>query len=470
MKKDRVRLFFVVVILIIALVAIFYPSQNTSFLDSSINFFFKNIRLGLDIRGGTRLDYRVSVPADAGKTIDEVANEVVVVVRQRLDAANYTEAVVSKISSGNDSRIRVEIPGIDDPTIAERLVGKKGKLYFGEILEQVTGEEMPAKRIGFKFTNAVWLPSKDRDANNDKIWLLVNPYATVGSQKLYLDGSHIKDAKASVDTQKGGFKIDLVFTTTGTDLFGKITAAFVNQQLPIVLDEIVLVAPQVMTAIRDSNAEISGKFAAQEAMELAALIKSGNLPADLVKLEERTLGPTLGKDIITVSLIAGLFGLLIVLVYMVVFYGVNGLVADISLLYNTAIILGSMALGKFILTLPGIAGIILTFGATVDGNIVISERIREEVRAGKTILNAITAGYSKSFWAIFDSNVTSILAGVVLYYLGTGSIKGFATTLIIGILGCMFTTLVVSRVLTDLLSSTIHFKALKKSTQAGDGK
>ncbi len=470
MKADRIRLFFVVVILIFAVTAIFWPNNSEAFLDSSINVFFQNIRLGLDIRGGTRLDYRVVVPKDIERSADEMANEVVVVVRQRLDAANYTEAVVSKISGGEDSRIRVEIPGVDDPTIAERLVGKKGKLYFGEILEQQVGVEMPDKRIGIKYASAIWVPSKDKTSANERTWYLVNPYVTVGSRKLYLGGSEIKNAKASVDSQKGGFKIDLEFTSAGTKLFGEITAAFVEQQLPIVLDDVVLVAPQVMSAIRSSSAEISGRFTAQEAMELAALIKSGNLPADLQKLEERTLGPTLGRDIITVSLIAGMFGLLIVLVYMVVFYGLGGLIADLSLVYNTIIILGAMALGKFILTLPGIGGIILTFGTAIDGNIIIIERIKEEIRSGKTILNAITAGYSKSFSAIFDANITSILAGVVLYYLGTGTIKGFATTLIIGILGSMFATLVVSRVLTDMFSSKLHFRLHKEVAKAGDVK
>ena len=469
MKADRIRLFFVVVILIVALASIFWPNKSEAFLDSSINILFQNIRLGLDIRGGTRLDYRVVVPKDIERSAGTIADEVVVVVRQRLDAANYTEAVVSKIG-GEDARIRVEIPGIDDPTIAERLVGKKGQLYFGEILEQQTAATMPDKRIGIKYANALWVPSKDKTPNNERVWYLLNPYVTVGSQKLYLGGSEIKNAKASVDTQKGGFKIDLEFTAKGTELFGKITAAFVEQQLPIVLDDVVLVAPQVMSAIRSSNAEISGRFTAQEAMELAALIKSGNLPADLQKLEERTLGPTLGRDIITVSLIAGMFGLLIVLVYMIVFYGLSGFIADLALIYNTVLILGAMALGKFILTLPGIGGIILTFGTAIDGNIIIIERIKEEIRAGKTVLNAITAGYSRSFSAIFDSNVTSILAGVVLYYLGTGTIKGFATTLIIGILGSMFATLVVSRVLTNMVSSKLHFRVSKEIAKAGDVK
>ncbi len=469
MKADRIRLFFVVVILIVALASIFWPNKSEAFLDSSINIFFQNIRLGLDIRGGTRLDYRVVVPKDIERSAGTIADEVVVVVRQRLDAANYTEAVVSKIG-GEDARIRVEIPGIDDPTIAERLVGKKGQLYFGEILEQQTAATMPDKRIGIKYANALWVPSKDKTPNNERVWYLLNPYVTVGSQKLYLGGSEIKNAKASVDTQKGGFKIDLEFTAKGTELFGKITAAFVEQQLPIVLDDVVLVAPQVMSAIRSSNAEISGRFTAQEAMELAALIKSGNLPADLQKLEERTLGPTLGRDIITVSLIAGMFGLLIVLVYMIVFYGLSGFIADLALIYNTVLILGAMALGKFILTLPGIGGIILTFGTAIDGNIIIIERIKEEIRAGKTVLNAITAGYSRSFSAIFDSNVTSILAGVVLYYLGTGTIKGFATTLIIGILGSMLATLVVSRVLTNMVSSKLHFRVSKEIAKAGDVK
>jgi preprotein translocase subunit SecD len=237
-----------------------------------------------------------------------------------------------------------------------------------------------------------------------------------------------------------------------------------------VLDDVVLVAPVVETAIRNGSAEISGTFSAQESMELAALIKSGNLPADLEKLQERTLGPTLGKDIIKASLIAGLFGLAIVLVYMIVVYGLLGVVADIALIYNSLLLIGAMAGGSFILTLPGIAGIILTIGTTVDGNIIVLERIKEEMRTGKTPLNAIAGGYSKSFSTIFDANITTILAAVVLYYLGTGTIRGFATTLIIGILGSMFTTLVVSRLLLDSMSGSIKNKWYDSESEAGVAK
>ncbi|MEA1883782.1 MAG: protein translocase subunit SecD [Thermotogota bacterium] len=466
MKADRIRLIFVIVVLLAALIGLFWPTPGKDY-SSFLERMFGNIRLGLDIKGGSRLDYAIKLNEDSDKTISEVADQVVVVVRQRLDSANYTEATVQKVGSGPDTRLRVEIPGVEDPAVAERLVGKKGKLYFGEILESQESDTKPAKKVGINYIDTQWLKSKD-PVNNTNLWYLVRDYVKVGAQKYYLDGSSVRNAVAAADTQRGGFKIQLTFDNEGADLFGRITSNFVGEQLPIVLDDIVLVAPVVQTPIRDGQAEISGSFTAQEAMELAALIKSGNLPAELVKLQERTLGPTLGKDIIRASLIAGLFGLGIVLVYMIVIYGLFGIVTDIALIFNSLLLFGVMAGGSFILTLPGIAGIILTIGTTVDGNIIVLERIKEEMKTGKTPLNAIAGGFSKSISTILDANITTVLAAIVLYYLGTGTIKGFATTLIIGILGSMFTTLVVSRVILDGMSGSIENKWHKPEVEAGD--
>lgn len=460
MKADRLRLIFVIALVTLALVAIFWVDGGVEY-NSFADRLLGNIKLGLDIKGGSRLDYAIKVEEGVEKSIDEVANEVVTVVRQRLDNANYTEAVAVRIGSGENSRLRVEIPGIDDPAAAERLVGKKGKLYFGEILDMQSSDVQPAKKIGMNYIDAVWLKQRDRGNGDTNIWYLVRPYSKIGAQKYYLDGSSVKDAKAVADTQRGGFSISLTFDGTGADTFAKITSNFLGKQVPIVLDDIVLVAPVVEVAIRDGRASITGRYTAQEAMETAALIKSGNLPAELIKLEERTLGPTLGKDIINSSLFAGMVGLIIVLIYMLVYYGVFGIVADIALIYNSIVLFGAMAAGNFILTLPGIAGIILTIGTTVDGNIIVFERIKEEMRLGKTALNAIASGYKRSITTIMDANITTILAGVVLYYLGTGTIRGFATTLIIGILGSMFTTLVVSRVFIDAFSGAIKVKPLK---------
>jgi len=465
LRADRIRLIFVIVILLAAFIGLFWPTSGkeyTSFFDR----IFGNIRLGLDIKGGSRLEYAIKLSEDSDKSKSEVADQVVVVVRQRLDSANYTEATVQKVVSGDDIRLRVEIPGVDDPSVAGNLVGKKGKLYFGEILDSQESVTKPTKEL-FANKDAEWLKYKE-SVNGTTLWYLVREYVQIGAQKYYLDGSAVRNASAAADTQKGGFMIQLTFDSEGADAFGRITSNFVGEQLPIVLDDIVLVAPVVQVAIQNGQAEISGRFTAQEAMELAALIKSGNLPAELEQLQERTLGPTLGKDIIRASLIAGLFGLGIVLVYMIIFYGLFGIVADLALLYNSILLFGVMAGGNFILTLPGIAGIILTIGTTVDGNIIVLERIKEEMKMGKTPLNAIAGGYSKSFSTILDANITTILAAIVLYYLGTGTIKGFATTLIIGILGSMFTTLVVSRVLLDAMSGSIDNKWHKPQVEAGD--
>jgi preprotein translocase subunit SecD len=210
----------------------------------------------------------------------------------------------------------------------------------------------------------------------------------------------------------------------------------------------------VNTKITDNAAVIEGIDDLQEARNIAALINSGNLPVNLVKYQERTLGPTLGRDIVNTIINAGIIGLIVVMVYMIAFYGWMGVVADLALVYNAILLMGILSWTDAILTLPGIAGIILTFGTTVDGNVIIYERIKDELRLGRPPVTAVNFGFDKAFWTLFDANLTTALAGIVLYYFSTGTVRGFAVTLIIGVLGAMFTNLVVSR---TILSSSHKF-------------
>ncbi len=446
MRTDKIRLIFILLVLFVSVFFMLWPPVPNA--KSFGQYLFGNIKLGLDIKGGSRLDYVMT----GSKPTQELTSQVITVLRRRLDDANFTEAIVSAVG---DNGIRVEIPGIGDPKKAEKLIGQKAQLYFGQVLDHVTSSVKPAPKIGLSYAGAVWLRSKN--ATDD--WYLVNKNIQVGAGSLRLSGNEVKNAAAAVDTQRGGWRIDLTFDSKGANDFFQITQALVGKPLAIVMDEFVLSAPVVQTAIQGGRAEITGTFTYDEAQELAALIRSGNLPVSLKLSEEQTLGPTLGADVIRRSLIVGLLGILLVMIYMLIYYkGMMGLVAVLALFYNAFFIFGMLALTHGILTLPGIAGIILTVGTTVDGNVIIFERIKEEMRTGKTVRASIANGFNKSVAVILDANITSLLTAFVLYYFGIGSIKGFAVTLTIGILGAMFTSLVFSRYLLDLMAPLIKNK------------
>ena len=453
MRADKVRLIFILLVLFVSVTFMLYPPAPSA--KGFWGHLFGNIRLGLDIKGGSRLDY-VMV---GKKPTPNLSSQVVTVLRRRLDDANFTEAIVSAV--GNNG-IRVEIPGIDNPKKAEKIIGQKAQLYFAQVLDQVRSSVKPAPKIGFSYSGAEWLQSK----KSTDVWYLVNKHIKVGAGSLQLSGNHVTNARASVDTQSGGWKIDLTFDSKGATIFFNITNALVGKQLAIVMDNYVLSAPVVKTAIQGGSAEITGNFTYDQAQELSALIRSGNLPVSLNLSEEQTLGPTLGSDVIRRSLIVGLIGVLLVIIYMLIYYmGAMGVVAVIALFYNAFFVFGMLALTHGILTLPGIAGIILTVGTTIDGNVIIFERVKEEMRTGKTMRASISAGFNKSLAVIIDANITTLITAFVLYYFGTGSIKGFAVTMTIGILGTIFTSLVVSRYILELMAPLIKNKYATISKQ-----
>ncbi|HEU24179.1 MAG: protein translocase subunit SecD [Mesoaciditoga sp.] len=449
MRHSTIRITVVLIVLFVVMFFLFYP------MNPSNTGLFGNIPLGLDIKGGSLLEYTFS-----GNITPDTANQVVTILRRRLDDANYTEANVSTL--GNNG-IRVEIPGIDNPQQAENLIGQRGELYFAQVLDTVQSPVKPAPKIGLQYAGAEWLLSKDPSVPPNT-WYLVNRNIQVGAGTLQLNGSEVSNANAAINTSTGGWEIDLSFNAKGAQDFYQITQALVGKPLAIVLDNYVLSAPIVQQPIQGGRAQITGNFTFKQAQDLAALIRSGNLPVTLNLSEERTIGPTLGSDVIHTSIIVGLIGIAIVLAYMLIYYGpLIGLVADLALIYNSLFILGMLALTHSILTLPGIAGVILTIGITVDGNVIIFERIKEEMRTGKTPKAAITAGFTRSTAVILDANISTLIVAFVLYYFGTGSIKGFAVTLTIGILGTIFTSLVFSRVFMDYFSPFIKNKYLPAS-------
>ncbi len=275
-----------------------------------------------------------------------------------------------------------------------------------------------------------------------------------------MTGDLLSDAQVRIDTRFNEPYVAIDFNSVGAKRFDQITAANVGKRMAIVLDDTVYSAPVIRERISGGSAQVSGAFTEQEATDLAIVLRAGSLPAPVKILEDRTVGPSLGRDSINKGILSVIIGGLLVVAVMVVYYNLSGIVANMALILNLIFIMAMLSLFKATLTLPGIAGIVLTVGMAVDANVLIFERIREELRLGKTARNALHAGYSKAFLTIIDANVTTLIAALVLFQFGTGPVKGFAVTLSIGILASLFTAIFVSRVIFDFFIETRHAKRL----------
>ncbi len=272
-----------------------------------------------------------------------------------------------------------------------------------------------------------------------------------------LNGALLTDAQATIAsgaglTRQGEWTVNMKLNDEGTKIFSRVTGANVNKRLGIVLDNKIVMAPNIKEKIPTGSASIEGNMGANEAKDLAIVLRAGSLQAPMHVIEERTVGPSLGQDSISKGTWSAVISLLLVMAFMAIYYKLSGVLADFALVLNIVVLLACMAFLKATLTLPGIAGIILTIGMAVDANVLILERIREELRAGKTVRTAIDAGYDRAFWTIFDANITTLLTALVLYQFGTGPIKGFAVTLMFGIAASMFTAIVVTRVVYDYIT------------------
>ncbi len=260
-----------------------------------------------------------------------------------------------------------------------------------------------------------------------------------------VSGDDIVDSQPSTDGQTGEPVVSFRFNARGGKKFGNVTSANVNNPFAIVLDGTVISAPVIREPILGGSGQISGNFSFREATDLALLLRAGALPAPLSILEERTVGPGLGQDSIDAGKFASIVGMLLVIIFMGTAYGLFGFMADVALMINMFLILGALSILQATLTLPGIAGIVLTIGMAVDANVLIFERIREEVRGGRTPISAIDAGYGRALTTIVDANVTTLIAAILLYIFGSGPIRGFAVTLAIGIVTSMFTAIMLTR-------------------------
>lgn len=358
----------------------------------------KNIKQGLDLKGGVYIVYEA---AKDNPTAEEMA-AAVSMIQQRLDFNNWTEAEAA-IEGDLGNRIRVEIPGVDDAESAVEDIGSTAHLTFC-----------------------------DAEGN------------------VLVDGSNVSNATPASDGV-GNYLVSLEFDAQGTKDFAEATKANIGQPLVIMMDDMPVSSPTVNQEITGGKAQITGNFTLDEVESLANKIRAGSLPFNLTPIEYNEVGARLGAESLSTSLFAGMIGIFLVLVFMLLFYRIPGVAADLALVIYTAVVVIVMSLFGLTLTLPGMAGIVLSIGMAVDANVIIFERIKEEVRTGKTLKTSLKNGFSRALPAILDGNITTLIACVVLWWLGTGPVKGFAQTLSIGIIVSMFTAIFVTRVILNSL-------------------
>lgn len=415
MKKNTKKRSSIILVLFILLIAaaayILFHGISVGIYD--IGRIGDHVHYGLDLTGGVNVVLQAEGTDDAEVT-EEKMESTIAAIKKRVDSMGVSEATVTK---QGDDRIRVSIPAIQDAQEALDMIGKTAQLEF-----------------------------VDPDGN------------------VILTGENVTDSKAVMQQGSTGIEqavVTLKFDEVGTKKFAEATQKYINQIIEIKLDDEVISSPTVNSAITNGEAVIEGMEDIDEAGNLAELIRGGALPLKLEAIEVSTIGPTLGQDSLDKSIIAGGIGILAVLLFMLVVYRGLGVIADIALVIYTMVLLVLMVLLNVTLTLPGIAGLILSVGMAVDANVIIFERIKDESRTGKSINAAIDAGFKRAMSTIIDSNVTTLIAGFVLYFMGSGTVQGFAVTLVMGIFVSFLTAIIVTRYLIKLILGSEIFTNAK---------
>jgi len=363
--------------------------------------------------------------------VRSAVDQSITIVERRINELGTVEPLIQR--EGAD-RILVQVPGLQDPTRLKALLGQTAKLDFRMVDENVSSQQAQQGQIP---PEDELLPGTGTDANLNYVI----------EKRILVSGGDLTDAQAGFDSRTNEPVVNFRFNTTGARKFAQATQENVQKRFAIVLDNKVISAPVIREPILGGQGQISGHFTVQSANDLAILLRAGALPAPLTIIEERTVGPGLGQDSIAKGKVSSYVGAAMVIVFMLVTYGLFGLFANIAVAINVAMIFGVLSLLNATLTLPGIAGIVLTVGIAVDSNVLIYERIREEVRAGRTPINAIDAGFSRALATILDSNITTFIAAAVLFYIGTGPVRGFAVTLGVGIITTVFTAFTLTRLI-----------------------
>src|SRR5438067_4700843 len=357
------------------------------------------------------------------------------IIRRRIDETGTKEPTIQR--EGQD-RILVQLPGVDNPEHVKQLLGRTAKLTFQLLDQSVSVEDARRGRLppGDEILAAAD-EGRGRGSSNAGSYVV--------RKRVMVGGDTLVDAQATFQNNEP--VVSFRFDSVGARRFGDATRENVGKPFAIVLDSKVISAPVIREPITGGSGIISGSFTVQSASDLALLLRAGALPAPITILEERTVGPDLGADSIHAGAVASIVGVALVVVFMILFYGLFGLFADIALIFNLALMLAALSLLGATLTLPGIAGIALTMGMAVDANVLIYERIREEVRTGRSLLSSLDAGFKRAFGTILDSHVTTLVAGALMFWLGSGPVKGFAVTLSIGVLTSLFSAILVTRLL-----------------------
>ena len=366
---------------------------------------------------------------------NQAVDQSIEIIRRRVDETGTKEPTIQR---EGDDRILLQLPGIDNPEHVKELLGRTAKMTFRLVDESMSPEEAkghvpPADEV---------LPGADISAGKAG---QLQDYLI--KKHVEVDGATLTGAAANLDSATNQWIIQFKFDSVGARRFAETTRQNVRKRFAIVLDNKVISAPVINEPITGGSGQISGSFTAQSANDLALLLRAGALPAPLNIIEERTVGPDLGADSVRAGTTACLVAVGLVAAFMIVFYGLFGIYANIALFFNLCLLLAALSTLGATLTLPGIAGIALTLGMAVDANVLVNERIREESRHGRSVISAIDAGFTRAYATIIDANVTHLIAGSLLFELGSGPVKGFAVTLCLGILTSLFTTMLVSRLL-----------------------
>jgi len=390
-------------------------------------------------------DFRMTMqPTFALKMKDDTLTQSINTIDNKINGLGLSESSVQKRGGSTDeAEILVQLPGVDDPAHVKQLLKTQAVLELREVLSQQTfssPEEARASKGGVLPLDAEIVKGQPRPGSPPEYYIL--------SRNAVVTGGDLRDARPQQSSNTLGWETEFVLTQEAAKRFEKFTAANIGNRLAIVLDKMVISAPVIHGKIAD-NGVIEGLSGHEEAADLALNLRAGSLPAGIEVLEERTVGPSLGSDSIKEGTLAGIAGVLAVVCVMLVYYKRSGINATLALILNAIILVAALSYFNAALTLPGIAGVILTVGMAVDSNVLIFERIREELRAGKAVIAAVDAGFKKAFLTIIDTHVTTVVSCAILFLFGTGPVKGFAVTLVIGLLANVFTAIFVSRTIFD---------------------
>ncbi|WP_022668779.1 protein translocase subunit SecD [Desulfospira joergensenii] len=416
-------------------------TQNKEGFQKILTEEFGNFKVSSPALNGEEYIFTLRLPDEETDNIKKMATEQALeTIRNRIDEFGVSEP---DIRIQGDNRILLQLPGISDPERAKALIGKTAQLTFQLVNEDASLESAVKGTVPVGSEVLYETKTDPVSGSTSKI-----PY--VIKKQILLDGSLLTNARVEFDQYQQA-QVGIEFNRKGARIFERITGANIKKRLAIVLDKTVYSAPVIQDRIAGGKARITGRFTTEEAKDLAIALRAGSLPAPVQIIEERTVGPTLGADSVRMGMISMIVGGGLVIFFMIIFYKGSGLIADLALLVNILLIGGGLAAFQATLTLPGIAGIILTIGMAVDANVIIFERIKEELRAGKTPLASVHAGFERATLTILDANVTTLIAAIVLFQFGSGPVKGFAVTLGLGIVASLFTALILSKSIFDFM-------------------